>query len=173
MSYTFLAKSLIFTNFDIFQKVNFKENIMSTAAIGDFRDGGVVFWVDPTDNTKGKVCALADVPTELNWSSARSYCYTYTNPNTGTGVYSDWYLPSKDELQLMYANLQRFGCNTNTPGGTDSGACPSRIGNFKYYYYWSSTETGVGYVWKQDFNNGTQVTSIKDLTCLVCAVRTF
>ncbi len=124
------------------------------AAIGDFRNGGVVFWVDPADNTKGKVCALADAPSSLSWQAAIRYCNAYTNPDTGTGVHSDWYLPSKDELQLMYANLQRFGCSTNTPGGTDLGICRSRIGNFEYFFYWSSTEGGFFNAWAQDFDNG-------------------
>ncbi len=147
------------------------------AAIGDFRNGGVVFWVDPADNTKGKVCALADAPTLLNWDDAISYCNAYTNPNTGTGVHSDWYLPSKDELQLMYANLQRFGCSTNTPGGADSGfysdLCPSRIGNFERNFYWSSTENVSNLAWEQFFNRGNQYNNVKSLTNNARAVRAF
>jgi hypothetical protein len=37
------------------------------AAIGDLRAGGVVFWVDPTDNTQGLVCSLSSVGTNLSW----------------------------------------------------------------------------------------------------------
>jgi hypothetical protein len=37
------------------------------ATVGDLRDGGVVFWVDPADNTHGLVCALSDYATELEW----------------------------------------------------------------------------------------------------------
>jgi hypothetical protein len=32
----------------------------SRATVGDFRDGGIVFWVDPADNTHGLVCAIED-----------------------------------------------------------------------------------------------------------------
>jgi hypothetical protein len=33
---------------------------LETATVGDFRAGGVVFWVDPADNTRGLVCAIED-----------------------------------------------------------------------------------------------------------------
>ena len=36
-------------------------------AIGDFREGGVVFWVDPADNTHGLVCALQDYQSTVEW----------------------------------------------------------------------------------------------------------
>jgi hypothetical protein len=31
---------------------------------------------------------------------AAGLCYNYTNADTGTGIYSDWYLPSADEIKL-------------------------------------------------------------------------
>jgi hypothetical protein len=143
-------------------------------AIGELRKGGIVFWVDPADNTHGKVCAFEDAPTNSYWVGAINYCNGYTNPDTGTGVYSDWYLPSKDELQLMYANLQRFGCSTNTPGGTDSGLCATRKANFSADdAYWSSTEYGVNAAWSQDFTNGGQSSKNEYFTYYVRAVRTF
>lgn len=46
------------------------------ANIGDFRDGGVVFWVNPIDNTKGMVCAVSD---QAN-SSANWGCFSLTDP---------------------------------------------------------------------------------------------
>jgi hypothetical protein len=155
------------------------------ASVGDFRDGGIVFWVDPTNNTLGKVCALEDVSNEdgqtlLNWADAISYSFGYTNPDTGTGVYGDWYLPSKDELQLMYANLQRFGCNTVTPitedfcNPCDLSLCATRKGEFSDYY-WSSTEFdgGNGTVSYQYFINGFASGNTQDTTHNVRAVRAF
>jgi hypothetical protein len=145
--------------------------------VGQLRDGGIVFWVDPADNTKGKVCALEDVSNEdgqtlLNWADAISYSFGYTNSDTGTGVYGDWYLPSKDELRLMYTNLQRFGCSTNTPEGADSSLCPTRKGEFNNYY-WSSTENGNYNAWFQYFSFGSQYNYNKISTFNVRAVRAF
>jgi hypothetical protein len=141
------------------------------AAIGDLRDGGIVFWVD--GNGSGKVCALEDEPTALNWDDAMSLFNSYTNSDTGTGVYNDWYLPSKDELQLMYANLQRFGCSTNTPSATDSDLCATRKGNFLTTWYWSSTELTSNQAWYLNFNVGNQSGNGKNGTYNVRAVRAF
>jgi hypothetical protein len=141
------------------------------AAIGDLRAGGVVFWVD--GNGGGKVCALEDEPTALNWDDAMSLFDSYTNSDTGTGVYNDWYLPSKDELQLMYANLQRFGCSTNTPSATDSDLCATRKGNFLTTWYWSSTELTSNHAWYLNFNVGNLSGNGKNGTYNVRAVRAF
>jgi hypothetical protein len=141
------------------------------ATVGDLRDGGIVFWVDPADNTKGKVCALEEV--SKNSAGAIFYSNDYTNSDTGTGVYSNWYLPSKEELQLMYANLQRFGCSTNTPADTDSGLCATRKGDFLGSYYWSSTEHSNGFTWFQHFADGLQYMHYNYQTLNVRPVRAF
>jgi LruC domain-containing protein len=141
------------------------------AAVGDLRAGGIVFWVD--GNGGGKVCALADAPTTLDWDIAIAYCNGYTNPDTGTGVYSGWYMPSKDELQLVYVNLQRFGCSTNTPGGFDLVLCPTRKGDFDIFLYWSSTDADDGDAWAQNFGDGTTFGRIKVTPGKVRAVRAF
>jgi hypothetical protein len=147
------------------------ESQPTAAAIGDLRDGGIVFWID--GNGGGKVCALEDEPTALNWSDAMSLFDSYTNSDTGTGVYNDWYLPNKDELQLMYANLQRFGCSTNTPSGTDSGLCETRKGDFSISWYWSSTEEDSYAAWFQYFDYGNQYFDNKIFPINVRAVRAF
>jgi hypothetical protein len=40
---------------------------LEPTAIGDIREGGVVFWVDPADNTHGLVCALSNYATQVEW----------------------------------------------------------------------------------------------------------
>jgi hypothetical protein len=71
------------------------------------------------------------------------------------GGYSDWYLPSKDELNKLYINR-------------------AAIGGFANGYYWSSTEFGVYHAWSQNFNNGTQANYVnKNGTYYVRAIRAF
>jgi len=71
--------------------------------------------------------------------------------------YSDWFLPSKDELNLMYENLKVAG-----------------VGSFTDGWYWSSSEVSVNYAWYQFFGNGNQGNGTnKDNTYRVRAVRVF
>ena len=51
--------------------------------------------------------------------------------------YTDWYLPSKDELNELYKNKYK-------------------IGGFINNCYWSSSEFNTQYAWKQNFLNGVQ-----------------
>jgi len=68
--------------------------------------------------------------------------------------YSDWYLPSKDELNKLYLNK-------------------TAIGGFAAAYYWSSSEYNNVYAWSQFFDNGGQASLTKNLTYYVRAVRAF
>jgi hypothetical protein len=68
--------------------------------------------------------------------------------------YSDWYLPSKDELNKLYLNK-------------------TSIGGFASNYYWSSSEYSSIYAWKQYFNSGFQWYFNKYDTGYVRAVRAF
>jgi TolB-like protein len=70
--------------------------------------------------------------------------------------FDDWFLPSKDELDLMYKNLKTKGL---------SGLGDSR--------YWSSSETTADYAWDQRFRDGAQNASHKYTTSSVRAVRAF
>lgn len=73
------------------------------------------------------------------------------------GGYTDWYLPSKDELNKLYLNM-------------------ASIGGFSGYYYWSSTEYNNTDVWVEFFVSGNQNFSVayKHYTTLsVRAVRGF
>ena len=76
--------------------------------------------------------------------------------NLGLGGYSDWFLPSKDELNLMYENLKVFG-----------------FGGFADYNYWSSSEDNANGAWSQNFDNGFQSIYGKFSTGRVRAVRAF
>ena len=68
--------------------------------------------------------------------------------------YSDWYLPSKDELNKLYLNR-------------------TAIGGFAAAYYWSSSEYYPNGAWSPDFTNGYQDASLKNGAYYVRAVRAF
>jgi hypothetical protein len=69
--------------------------------------------------------------------------------------YTDWYLPSKDELNKLYINR-------------------AAIGGFAANYYWSSSESSSSGAWLQIFTNGVQYPTTKDSYYLrVRAVRAF
>jgi len=57
------------------------------------------------------------------------------------GGYNDWFLPSKDELNLMYTNLKAFGGE-------------GFVGS--YGYYWSSSEASASRAWGQYVGSGGQ-----------------
>lgn len=85
---------------------------------------------------------------------AAGICDAYTNIDTGTGVYSDWYLPSKDELNKLYINR-------------------AAIGDFTEQQYWSSSVAGASTAWYQAFFDGASVAGGKDVNRRVRAVRSF
>jgi hypothetical protein len=80
--------------------------------------------------------------------------------------YSDWYLPSKDELNLMYQNI-----------GNGDVLGLGNIGGFSNNSsYWSSSEGSINSssTWRQDFDTGGQIEDYKGNTQFnVRAVRTF
>ena len=80
----------------------------------------------------------------------------------GGTEYGDWYLPSKDELNLMHENI-----------GQGNALGLGNVGNFSNSFYWSSTEYGSYDAWEQNFGNGSQNYFPKDLTTNVRAVRAF
>jgi len=71
--------------------------------------------------------------------------------------YKDWFLPSRDELDLMYKNLKQKG-----------------LGGFSDGWYWSSSQlSGNRDAWGQRFSDGSQSSYNKDITLSVRAVRAF
>jgi hypothetical protein len=80
---------------------------------------------------------------------AAKLCFDLTQ-----GGYSDWFLPSKDELNALYINRVA-------------------IGGFANEYYWSSTEVNDFTAWSQNFANNTTTGGNKDTLERVRAVRVF
>ena len=82
---------------------------------------------------EGKVYSSSSGESTAEYAAKKCLDYSY-------GGYDDWFLPSKDELNVMYNNLQDNGLgsfSTNT-------------------YYWSSFEDDGGNAWCQDFRSGSQ-----------------
>ena len=75
--------------------------------------------------------------------------------NLSLNTYTDWYLPSKDELNKLYINKTAIG-------GFASAA-----------YYWSSSEESSSAAWCQYFGNGYQGNFSKLDYYYVRAVRAF
>jgi hypothetical protein len=84
-------------------------------------------------------------------TSAAVYCSDLVS-----GGYSDWFLPSKDELNQMRTNLYSAG-----------------VGGFSSGIYWSSSEGGGNIAWFQEFYNGYQFLVDKSDTFYVRPVRAF
>ena len=87
---------------------------------------------------------------------AAKLCADYT-----LNGYDDWFLPSKNELNLMYENLHKQG-----------------LGSFAddyyfYYYYWSSSELSNNDAWEQLFNPGAQYSDDRNGNYFVRPVRAF
>lgn len=70
--------------------------------------------------------------------------------------YEDWFLPSRDELNLMYENLHLNG-----------------MGSFGSSYYWSSSENDADVAWKQSFSSGSQDDFYRDIDLRVRPIRAF
>lgn len=152
------------------------------AAVGDYRDGGVVFWVNPANNTQGLVCAIEDQSSGIRWyngsvinvgtgnaigtGSANTAAIISSQGETATdyaaglarayngGGFTDWYLPSRDELSELRLNK-------------------STIGGFSTNFYWSSSQQEPGYAWYKGFDFGYQNGNMTSNLSGIRAVRAF
>ena len=79
------------------------------------------------------IAAITDLGS-MDWDSAKTACDELV-----LNGYSDWYLPTKDELNALYVNFKQL-----------------RVGGFASDYYWSSTDGYNDGAWNQDFANGLQ-----------------
>ena len=93
-------------------------------------------------------------------ATATSYAAGLARAYTGGG-YTDWYLPSKDEiykLYLLYTAIEGFVYISSLLDG---------------YWYWSSTEFDDSSAWFQYFDDGFQAIAGKEGCLAVRAVRSF
>jgi uncharacterized protein (TIGR02145 family) len=148
--------------------------------IGTNYAGGIVFYIDSTGQ-HGLVCAPSDQGT-FPWGCYGTDI-SGTSTAFGTGMantlaivngcnqrpiaasvcndlvlngYDDWYLPSMDELSLMYQNLRT-----------------QNLGNFSNIWYWSSSQINSGRAWIVDFSQWGVGSDDKISDGQVRAVRAF
>jgi hypothetical protein len=164
------------------------ESVTSTCglSIGDTTQGGIIFYLDAS-GCHGLIAAPGDQSTSaawwngslmdtraygsglfegkyntkmINWQQGGATSAAAICANYGDGK---WYLPSIEELNLMYENI-----------GQGNALGLGNIGGFANAYYWSSTENGNFSAWEQYFTNGNQDSLNKDATTdSVRAVRAF
>lgn len=152
----------------------------SDIAVGQNYAGGIIFYVDGTGQ-HGLIAAESDCADSAQWYNG-DFITTSTfegyigkgQSNTkkiidvqGNGIYAasicdqlvlnghnDWFLPSKDELNLLYQ--QR-----------------NLVGGFANDYYWSSPEYDTLNAWNQYFPYGPQFYANKSSKACVRAIRAF
>lgn len=141
--------------------------------IGEFKYGGVIFWLAATTD-EGLVCAITDQGTNVSWG-CQGTTLGGTSTSLGSGAanttaiiagcstsgiaadvvsnatingFSDWFLPSRSELNQMY--IQRaFIDNTAIANGGAAFIADSST------RYWSSSESNGNTAWCKVFINGT------------------
>jgi hypothetical protein len=150
--------------------------------IGQQYGGGIVFYVDSTGQ-HGLIAAPTTINAPVKWFNG-NYVQTFAlGTKVGTGFqntqaiiasqeggsyaafmcnklslngYTDWFLPSKDELYLLY--LQKAA---------------GKVDGFVNNFYWSSTETSYNEAWSESFTNGAGAGTDKNGAYYVRAIRAF
>lgn len=168
--------------------------------VGELYGGGIVYWVDDT-GTHGLIASLDDLDggNGVAWSAnagtgigataqsfydgasntaaivaldntpgyAATLCVSYTG-----GGYSDWYLPSHQELQ--YLRNSSLIINQILANDGDSSTNGLNISNSSPYgYYWSSTEYISNTAWHLRLQFGDLGNNLKTDNYRVRAVRAF
>ena len=111
------------------------------------RHGGIVFY---EENGHGLVAAITDLGV-MDWNTAKTACDELV-----LNGYSDWHLPTQDELNSLYVNFKKVG-----------------VGGFVDVYYWSSTYSNNNSAWIQNFINGEQYNANENGAFSVRSVRAF
>jgi hypothetical protein len=145
--------------------------------IGELNGGGVVFYVDrtgqhglicsmidlSTSQAWSNVGTLIGATAQSDWNGqgntnaiigqightggAANLCDTYTNSDYGTGIFSDWYLFSIHQLNLLWEALYEVDKTLDS----DLNSATTTIGKAPY---WSSTEDVTGNPWYLNFYTG-------------------
>jgi hypothetical protein len=161
------------------------------ARVGDIRAGGVVFWVDPSDNRHGLVAAMSDYATSVEWG-----CYGIDLPNVpnvssnppiglgaeiGDGVSNTNAILNDCPTALAALAARSYGSDWFLPSANELNQMYTikttleGVSGFSAFSdsYWSSTEYATNLAWRQDIYYGEQNIYNKNSTSNVRAVRAF
>ncbi len=146
-------KKLFLTAFVLFGLVLVSQ-AQTKHTIGEKFGGGLVFYVSANGLT-GLIVETIDQG-QCDWDQAKVIAKTGKHSEAGK-AFTDWYLPSIDELNKLFIFLRGLG--------------------YGFYrtdlYYWSSTETSNSYAVIQSFGTSKQGSIGKRNKFLVRAVRAF
>ena len=139
---------------------NYDENVQHglIAATDDQSEG--IQWYNGNNTTTGAIGTALGTGSGNTTTIIGSQGATATNYAAGLardyngGGYTDWFLPSKDELDKLYINRVE-------------------IGGFTGHYYWSSSEYDASHAWGQFFSSGAPNLGFKFGGERVRAVRAF
>ena len=149
-------------------------------SLGQEHAGGIIFYLDET-GAHGLAAAPTDQGSTVGWLNGEYLVTGATGTALGAGQantlaivnaqgegnyaaslcdqlvlngFSDWFLPSKDELNALFLSK-------------------TVVGGFSEDFYWTSSEHGEGSAWEQVFNTGVQYYANKNFHKRVRAVRAF
>jgi hypothetical protein len=162
------------------------------AAIGELREGGVVFWVDPADNTHGLVCALSDDATQVAWGcfgidlinvpNVTSFPPAGSGAEIGDGESNTNNILNDCPSAPAALAARSLGAEWFLPSAKElnqmyiNKTTLEAVSGFSAFsnYYWSSTEYDLNVAWLQNFFSGIQSGYVKHGTNVsVRAVRAF
>ena len=157
-----------------------KKEVHNLHYLGERFGGGIVFFT--TENgTHGLIAATADFEIPFSWYNGVSITTKSFDTNLfsgafntkkiislqGNGIYAaeacanyreggyyDWYLPSRDALNLLFLNK-------------------GKLGHFKNENYWSSTEYNTQKAICISFHNGSENSDLKYAQYFIRPVRSF
>lgn len=158
------------------------KTVVSKLYIGMQYKGGILFYLNPNKGGGGLIVISDDLSTSYVWGCVGVNASGATNTGVGSGLsnteaivnlcsgqsaaklcddliygtYSDWYLPSMDELRIMYNNIKV----------TD-------LEKFSSGYYWSSNQKDANTAYRYGFLGGNDGEADKSTKHYVRAIRKF
>ncbi len=158
------------------------KTVVSKLYIGMQYKGGILFYLNPNKVGGGLIVISDDLSSSYVWGCVGVKVSSATNTGVGSGIpnteaivnacsaqsaaklcddlvygtYSDWYLPSMDELRIMYNNIK-----------------VSDLEKFSSAYYWSSNQKDANTAYRYGFLGGNDGEADKSTMQYVRAIRKF